>query len=114
MLPLTPRQRAALEDPRTRAAVFVEMEHPDRTLYLWSGSGIIEFRGREWFGCGLVAGISGIEGSTDPRVSQITFVLTGVPGDILGVADVDLKDRTAIVYRGLLRPDDSVVDAFWM
>lgn len=110
MRALTPRQKAALRRPDARVATFVEFGHPSGTVYAWSGSGVIEHDGHEWLGAGLVAGITGLGTTVEPSVSQIATVLTGVPGDTLGVADADLKGYVEIVYLGVLSADDRVID----
>lgn len=109
MRQLTARQKLALRMPGTRLAVFVKMEHPDGTVYAWSGSGIIDHDGQAWLGCGLIAGVSGVGSSTEPQVSQVGLVLTGVPADLLNVTDTDLKGYVATLYHAIMTPDDRIV-----
>ena len=110
MRELTARQKLALRQPGTRMATFVELGHPDGTIYVWSGSGIVDHDGHEWLGVGLIAGISGVGSSAEPRVSQVVSVLTGVPGDALDVTTTELKGYTEIAYHAIMRPDDRIVD----
>lgn len=110
MRSLTARQKKALRDPNARVVNFVEMGHPDGTIYLWSGVGDLEYDGQTWMGCGLIGTITGIEHGWDPRVSRIGFAVGGVSGDVLDVMDRDLKGYEATIYIALLTPEDKVVD----
>lgn len=110
MRSLTARQKAALRDPKTRVANFLQLGHPDGTVYAWSGTGQLTHDGVEWTGCGLVGAITGIEQGMDPRINSVGFVLAGVPGDVLNVTVTDLKGYQATIYWGILTADDEVID----
>lgn len=110
MRDLTARQKAALRTTGNTVATLVAMDLPDGTLYAWSGTGILDHGGHEWLGAGLVAGVTGVQSSTEPSVSNIGFVLTGVPSDALQVATEDLKGYTATCYHAIMTPDRRVID----
>ncbi len=110
MLALTARQKAAIREQGTMVAVFVHMGHPDGDIYVWSGTGVVDHDGQQWVGCGHIGSITGVEGSSDPRVSRVNFVLSAVPGDALNLSNANLKDRTAIIYHAIMRPGCEIVD----
>lgn len=109
MLPLTVRQKNLLRSRQATVALFMESGHPDGTFYVWAGSGNVTEDGQEWLGCGLIAGISGMESSAEPSVSEVSMILTGVPGDVLNVSDTSLKGYQATIYHGIMR-EGRVID----
>ncbi len=110
MRSLTARQKAALSDPAVHLVNMVEMGHPNGTLYLHSGVGVIDYGGQEWQGCGLFGIITGLEQGSDPRINNVGFAVGGVPGDVLDVSDRDLKGYQSTIYQALLTPDGRVID----
>lgn len=110
MRTLTARQKAALRDPFTTIANVVEIGHPSGTVYVWSGVGTLEYGGNEYIGCGLIGTIGGIEQGSDPRINEVIAAMAGVPSDVLGLIDADLKGREMSIYQALLTPDGRVID----
>ena len=58
MLALTTRQRQELQSKQFLMHLFLELEHPDGTEYLWNGTGEVDHNGQTWIGCGLIGSVS--------------------------------------------------------
>lgn len=109
MIPLTARQRQALRDG-AKVLTFVEMGHPNGTLYLTSSPYPLTVAGQTWIGAGRVGTVAGISWSFNARIGQVSLTMAYVPTDELDVADTDLKGYTATIYQGIVTETDRLVD----
>lgn len=99
----------ALHAPQLRVAQLVYIDHPDGAVYVWSGVGNLDWNGNTYQGIGALGGINGVESTAPLKISEVTFVLTNVPVDLLADVNTDVKGRQAEVYFALLTDNMEVI-----
>lgn len=92
------------------AVVMVEIDHPSRYIYAWSGLGDLDYGGHVYEGLGLVGAVAPIRSSTEIEVSEVTFQLSGADADIIKSLSDSVKGRFAYVYEAFLDLNFRVVE----
>lgn len=85
--PISASMAAAL-DQGMPLLLLAEIEHPSGTARFWSGVGILQWNGQAWTGSGTLGTISPIRHTSDLKIQEIAFTMTGVsPADVSGLDD---------------------------
>lgn len=80
MADLTPQEYAEQLKVVQTIALFVEMEFQLGPIHVWApGVGKIEWRGVEWVGLGILAGVTPFSSASDGRATGHIFTLAGMP-----------------------------------
>lgn len=90
-------------------AVAAKVEHPSGDGYFWEGVGELEYAGHIWRGAGLVGGISQTKKSTELRIDEIKFMLSGLDASEVAALDDDVRNRVATTYLFALNESRRVV-----
>jgi hypothetical protein len=77
-------------------------DHPSGPARFWSRTGILEFDGHQWTGCGRLGKITGGKRSTDLTINEVTFELKGVPPTTDALLSDKVQNRIAQVWRGAI------------
>jgi hypothetical protein len=81
----------------------VELHFGSGTVRLWTGIGELSWNGHIWTGTGTLGRIGLMEETVETRAAGIELELSGVPGEILAIANgEDWQGREARVYYGVL------------
>lgn len=99
--------------------VLVDIDHPLGRILAHSGTGIRRVAGMDWFGLGVLGGISAVERSLAPAVRTVRFTVLRVPQDAGAMLTADVQGRPARVYLAAVGPrnrttvdlDEPVIDA---
>lgn len=83
--------------------LFVYLDWPDAAVYAHSGVGSITWGGQTWLGVGTLGNITIPEEGSEIAVSEAVLALAGVPADLDGMVDDNIRNRTAEVYLGAVR-----------
>ena len=71
------------------------------TLRLWTGYGILNYQGQEWYGSGSMLQIDSIEETTEIAARGATLTLSGIPPEVLSLAlSEPYQGRKANIYFG--------------
>lgn len=110
MLALSPRQKAALRKPVMRVDTFLEMNLTSGVERYWNGSGVLNYDGKDWLGCGAITAIQGLESDTEPTVSEVRLIVSGIDAEAISYLQSDLKGQTATIYDAIMGEDERVID----
>jgi hypothetical protein len=91
-------------------AIMVEIDHPQGMAYLWSGLGVLEYGGNNYYGFGLLGSISEVASSTEIEIVETSFNISGVQEDFVAGLDDSVKGRIARVYEVFLDDHYRVLD----
>lgn len=99
-------------------ALIAQIEHPDGTLYVWTGVGTLEYNGQSYVGAGKLGQVSPVRNTTDLAIQEIVFSMRGVnPTDAARLSGNVRNLRAqvwmvALDYRGQVIADPyQVIDA---
>lgn len=98
-------------DPATLAAfrnggypvLFAELDWPDAPVRAHSGVGAILWGGQAWQGIGLLGNIDVPEEGAEIAAVEAVLSLAGVPADLDGYADDEIRNRTATLHIGAVQ-----------
>lgn len=82
--------------------VFIYLDWPDAPFRIHTAVGEIEWGGHTWKGVGNLADISVPPEQYGMAVSEVELGLAGVPADLDGYADDNIRNRLAEIYVGAL------------
>lgn len=106
--------RAAVKAAIRRGAVatfsLVKITLPVGERYFWDGMGILDYDGHQWAGVHTLGRVEEIGATTEIRVDEISFVLSGVDPELLEGLDASVKGLPAHVYEAVLDGHFRVVD----
>lgn len=80
--------------------LFVYLDWPGTAVYAHSGVGSITWGGQMWLGVGTLGNITIPEEGSEIAVSEAVLALAGVPADLDGMVDDNVRNRTAEIYLG--------------
>jgi len=93
----------ALQAPRVRPAILVEIGASGIILYMWSGIGDLIWGGNTYLGVGNFGGISTIHETDEVEATGAQLVLTGVPASMISIALQSMQQgRPAKILLGAL------------
>ena len=73
----------------------------EQTLRLWTGYGILNYQGQEWYGSGSMLQIDSVEETTEISARGATLTLSGIPTEVLSLAlSEPYQGRKANIYFG--------------
>jgi hypothetical protein len=93
-------------------ALLCEIEHPDGTVYLWSGVGTLDYDSKEWLGLGALAGVEGVKQASTLSLNQITFKMAIIEPNMQLLQDfisVNLKGKNAKVWFACFDDEQRVI-----
>lgn len=100
---VAPETLAALKRPFF-PILMVFLDWPEAPVYAHTGVGPITFRGQTWLGVGPVGGVDLPSDSMGGVASaEAVLSLIGVPADLDGLADDNIRNRTVEVFVALLQ-----------
>lgn len=103
-----PKFRQALRDRRP-LVLLVEIDHPSRFYRFWSSVGTLRYQGNDYIGAGMLGGIEVTRRSTELRLDEIKFWLSGVdPDELTGLLD-DVRNRPAYSYLAAVDEQSKVI-----
>ncbi len=91
--------------------LFVELDHPDGTVRVWSGLGPVTWNTQIWLGAGTLGSIEGVAHTGDLRENEVAFTLNQVAPTALGLSTFSIRNRSATVWCRWERSDGSFYDA---
>jgi hypothetical protein len=81
---VTPQMAAALSAEVVRAAILVNVQFKNETLYMWSGLGPLAANGQTYIGVGDFGSVSNIPETSNTEAQNVTLTLGGIPATYLG------------------------------
>lgn len=94
----------ALRSGRAALAVLCEIDHPEGTVWLWTGLGMLHYGGKKWKGAGGIASITVAPRSMDIRIDEVRLSLSGIdPENLLGL-DMNIRNRIAKTWIAAIGP----------
>jgi hypothetical protein len=101
---------AALSDPNVAPILFFEGQFATGFVRFWTGTGTVEWSGREWTGGGNLLGISPMDEVSGVIASGAVVSLSGVPTSLVQVAiDEARQGMPGRAWFGLMNPDGSII-----
>ena len=70
----------------------------DGYIRLWDGVGSLRYGGNDWRGIGPFGRISGIGGAKRLMLRQVTFEMSGIPGEHAVYLDPTLRNRAVLAW----------------
>ena len=101
--------RPSLEDEAVGTCLLIKMEHPEGTIYAATSLAPIEWDGQIWVGLGLVAEVQGLEESAKVEVHEVSFVVPGIPDNLIDGLASSVKGSECTVWHTLLDASGRVV-----
>ncbi|WP_291295809.1 hypothetical protein [Elioraea sp.] len=99
MTALHPETAAVVNSRIVPNAILVELDFASGPMRLWSGLGDLVWAGRTFTGAGDLAGVGEITFTTDQRATGFDLTLSGVPNEMIAIANADTwKRRAAAVW----------------
>lgn len=100
---LTPDFAAELSESILRPILLAEFDFDSGTIFMWSGVGDLVVGGNTYSGGGNCIGVTPYQETEDVQSQGLTFMLTGVPSDLVAVAlEENFQNRTVRLYIGLI------------
>jgi len=102
----------SLEAESAKDIYFIFLDFANEPLRACTGTRTYNWGEYSWLGIGEIAGISEVADSADIAARPLNFALAGTDSFITAPAlsRTNYKGRQAVVYRGFLNPDESLVD----
>jgi len=103
---------AELDSVHSGRIYFVALDFTGDAFFACTGTRSYTFGGDTYLGIGEIAGISEVVEASDAAARSITMTLSGVDAAITEpvLSRTNYKNRSAIVYRGLLDENEDLVD----
>lgn len=107
---LRPTVKEALEEDILYPFFAVEMQFDnDQTLRIWTGTGILNYQGNEWFGAGELLTISAIEETSELVASGAQIGLSAIPPEVISLAlSEPYQGRACKIFLGTFNKTDSL------
>lgn len=90
--------------------MFVEIDHPSGILRYIDGQGSMEIDGNLWLALGHAGTINGLDTQRELSQSEVTLVMSFIPGNLNINPNVDISNRIASIYIGILTPFGELLD----
>lgn len=91
----------AVESDHVAPIIFADLDFSSGHVRVHSGIGTIAWGGYDWSGLGAFGTVTGLEEKSELARKTITYNLSGVPNDLIGVVlSEDYQGRSAKVYIG--------------
>lgn len=91
-------------------ALLAAIDHPDGTVYLWSGVGNLTWDGITWSSVGTLGAISPVKYSSDISIQELSFILSGLPPTVTEWVQADLRNRVAEAWLACIDRRGKVVE----
>ncbi len=94
------------------AAILCEIEHPDGTVYLWTGVGTLDYDSKKWIGLGALAGLDGVKQTSSISINQISFKMAIIEPNaqlLQEFVQMNLKGRNARVWISAFDDENRVI-----
>lgn len=91
--------QAALDAGAARH-LFAIIDHPDGMVYLWSGTGEIEWDGNTYLGRGALGGWGQVQSGSTLQISDRTLTLRGIDPEQTQFLSANVRNRIAQLYLG--------------
>jgi len=93
-----------------RPAFFAQLHFLSGDVFVWSGTGTINWNGNDWLGLGTLGQISTIEESSDIKANNLTLTLSGIPSDALAQAMGETRQGNPVtIWFGCLGDNNNVL-----
>ena len=104
--------KAVLETDHAGRIYFLFLDLVGDPFYACTGTRTYTFNSQDWLGIGEIAGISDIADAADVAARPVTITMSGVDAWITEpvLSRVNYKGRSAIIYRGVMDYDETLVD----
>ncbi len=107
---ISPEQARAAGAPVVYPAMLVELDVAPDALCLWGGLGNLVWGNRVFTGAGALLGIGDVEEAAEVRAASTTISLSGIPGEVIEVAQtVAFQGRAARIWLALLAEDGALI-----
>lgn len=108
MRPVTLHMARALAAGRP-LLLLAEIDHPSGVARFWSGVGTLPWNGYTWTGAGRLGTVSPIRHTSDLKIQEIAFTLSGVSPDDVAELDDDVRNRSGKAWLACLDENGNVV-----
>lgn len=99
----------ALSQKVIRPVIFIELDHPDGMVRVFSGSGELQWDSHTWLGPGEFGSVSQPSETSDIQSNDITFSLTGTDPSFAETAKADVRHRPAQMWYATIDDNGNVV-----
>lgn len=93
-------------------ALIAQIEHPDGTLYAWTGVGTLSYNGQDYVGAGRLGQVSPVRSTSDLAIQEITFSMSGVNATDVARLSSSVRNGQAQVWLVALDGGRVVADPY--
>lgn len=91
--------------------LFVELDHPDGLVRLWSGLGQTTWNDAAWLGAAYLGTIEGVTHTGDLRENEVAFTMSQVDPRWLNLSTFSVRNRPATIWCRWMRTDGTFWDS---